>query len=75
MNKENGDFIKEVSMIKNCSLDYIQYIKKYGNDCAYSDRIIENILKYADNLRELYNQKFNENSKNNKRKEVKEYGR
>ena len=27
MNKENGDFIKEVSMIKNCSLDYIQYIK------------------------------------------------
>lgn len=60
MNKTNGDFIKEVSMIKNCSLDYIQYIKNYGNDCAYSDRMIETLLKYADNLKEVYNQRFNE---------------
>lgn len=66
MNKENGDFIKEVSMIKNCSLDYIQYIKKYGNDCAYSDRMIETLLKYADDLREKYNDKFNDISNKNK---------
>lgn len=72
MNKENGDFIKEVSMIKNCSLDYMQYIKKYGNDCAYSDRMIETLLKYADNLKEIYNQRFNEKYDKKVKQEVRD---
>lgn len=45
-----------VEEIKKYCDDYLEFIKDIGNECAYTDNIIECIIKKANELKEKYDE-------------------
>lgn len=43
-----------VKILKDLCEDYLSYLDKYGNECAYTDRKLEDILGYAEEIKEKY---------------------
>lgn len=50
-------FVK--SLMEECN-DYMEYVKNY-NECAYSDRILESIIKKSKELENKYEKNFEDN--------------
>ena len=58
-----------VNRIKIDCNEYLDYINMY-NECAYTDRMIENIISNLNKLKVIHNSRFeSNNSKNYKNKE------
>ncbi len=49
---------KFVEQIKDESQEFIKYEETFGNQCAYTDRIVENIIKFSKQLENSYNELF-----------------
>lgn len=54
---------KDVQAIKSRCEQWLNYVSSIGNECAYSDRMIEEILVAAKKLEVDFNKQFEENSK------------
>lgn len=65
----NDNKIKNlIRKIRNECNEYLDYINKY-NECAYSDRMIENIISNLNKLKVIHNSRFESNNiKNYKNK-------
>ena len=48
--------IEIVQQIQILCEEYFNYVKGYGNECAYTDSIIEKIIKRASELKERYDE-------------------
>lgn len=40
---------------------YLDYVNSYGNECAYTDRIVEEIIKTSKKIEKEYNKKWKSN--------------
>lgn len=47
-----------IKKINNLTMEYIQEVKSLGNECAYTDRIVEDIIEQAKELEKNYNKFF-----------------
>lgn len=47
-----------IRKINNLTMEYIQEVKSLGNECDYTDRIIEDIIEQAKELEKNYNKFF-----------------
>ena len=54
---ENNEKRQAISDIMVACQDYLQYTAEY-NECAFTDRMVEEILEGAEKLREIYNTEF-----------------
>lgn len=45
-----------VKEIKNYCNEYLGFVESAGNECAYTDRLIECIIKKAKELKEKYDE-------------------
>lgn len=50
--------VSEVKKIKSASQEFLNYMETYGNECAYTDRMVEDIIKYAKILEDKYKKNF-----------------
>ena len=48
------NFKNEVLNLKNKCEEFLNTVKKIGNECAYTDRILEEVLATSDKLKEKY---------------------
>lgn len=59
--KDNRKTIKkDVEAVAVTCQEYLDYIKTFGNPCAYSDRIVEEIIEKAKKLEKDYQEQFKE---------------
>lgn len=59
--KDNRKVIKkDVEVIAVTCQEYLDYIRAFGNPCAYSDRIIEEIIAKTEKLQKDYQEQFKE---------------
>lgn len=59
--KKDKNILDIVRAIRECCDDYVNFVSEY-NECAYSDRKLESILRFSDKLLKEYNANF-ENAK------------
>ena len=48
------DYKEYVVKIDNKTKEFLGFVNSIGNECAYTDRIVEDILASADALRDAY---------------------
>lgn len=59
--KDNRKVIKkDVEEVKSVCQEYLDYLSAFGNPCAYSDRIIEEIIEKTKKLEQDYIEQFKE---------------
>lgn len=66
------DFYDDVLKISESTNEYLSYIETAGNECAFTDRMVEQVLRDAKVLKEHYEDRFgvfNESADINKLKE------
>lgn len=51
--------LNEVKKINRETKEFLNYLETYGNECAYTDRMIENIIQYSHELEKKYHQNEN----------------
>lgn len=49
-------FMKEVVALKNKCLEFLTEVADTGNECAYTDRIVEEIIEKSNVLKNKYEQ-------------------
>lgn len=53
--KKIEEVVRDMSLyIKN----FIEFVDETGNQCAYTDRMVESLIKKATELKELYKNNF-----------------
>lgn len=50
------DYKPNVTQLNQKVKEFLQCVKNIGNECAYTDRLLEEILSSADSLKRAYNQ-------------------
>ena len=53
---------KKVQELHDLTADFLTIVKAMGNQNALSDRVIESIIKKTAELKDLYNEQFEESS-------------
>ena len=48
-----NEIVKE---LHKCCSEYINFVETYGNECAYTDRIVEKIIGKAEELKIKYDE-------------------
>lgn len=52
--------VTDIKKIHNKTQGFLNYLTTYGNECAYTDRMVEQIIDFAHELEEKYNRNFNQ---------------
>lgn len=63
MKMKNDRIIKKkVQELHDLTADFLTIVKAMGNQNAFSDRMIESIIKKTAELKDLYNEQFEEST-------------
>ena len=49
------DYKKYIKKLNKKTQIFLAYVNTTGNECAYSDRMVEDIIKYSKHLEKQYN--------------------
>lgn len=49
---------KSVKRIYKMCQDYLDFVECFGNECAYTNSIVEEIMKESENLKKAYDKFF-----------------
>lgn len=52
---------QQITILENKVKDWKTAVKNIGNQCAYTDRMVEEIIKAAKELEKAYNEQFQDN--------------
>lgn len=50
------NYNKSIKTLRDKCDVFLKEVKAIGNECAYTDRLLEEILEYADTIKQTYKQ-------------------